>query len=150
MKAVDIMSKNYFYCTAESTIREVTTIMAEQNCGYLPVILSEEERRPIGVITDRNIVRRVVAKGTSMESHKVTDVMSNHPVTVLEDTPLEECCETMRNTRTSKLLVINEEGELSGVIHPEKLAYKMIPKKIAEVMGRAFEYESLMLFMSAS
>ena len=59
--ARDVMTPNPVCCTPATTLDQVAQLMADNDCGEIPVIDTAE--RPIGVITDRDIVCRVVAEG---------------------------------------------------------------------------------------
>ena len=63
MNVEDIMTRNPVCCTPDSGLRDVAQMMVDCDCGEIPVVESFESLIPVGVITDRDIVCRVVAKG---------------------------------------------------------------------------------------
>ena len=62
-------------CTPEETVRDAAQLMSKHDCGEIAIVESGENLKPIGVITDRDIAWRVVAKGKSPEQTSVRDAM---------------------------------------------------------------------------
>jgi len=88
--------------------------MAEQQVGTLVVL--DAERRPIGMLTDRDVVLRVVATGRDPESTPVGDVMSRPIVRADEDTPIEDGIARMASAATRRLVVTGGDGRLVGLL----------------------------------
>ena len=63
MKVKEVMTANPACCLTDTGLQEVAQMMIDNDCGEIPVVESMEEKRPIGVITDRDIVCRTVARG---------------------------------------------------------------------------------------
>src|SRR4051794_29324542 len=61
MQVRDIMTADPICCTRETGLPEVARMMVEHDCGAVPVVESREDRRPVGIITDRDITCRAVA-----------------------------------------------------------------------------------------
>lgn len=74
-QAKDIMSANFPFCTLEHNVQQAAEIMARHECGEIAVVETEENLKPIGVITDRDIAWRVVATGRSPGQTSVRDAM---------------------------------------------------------------------------
>lgn len=64
-------------CTPENTVQEAAEIMVRHDCGEIATVESDEDLKPIGVITDRDITWRVVATGKSPGETRVGDAMSS-------------------------------------------------------------------------
>ena len=60
MKVSEIMSTEPAWCTTEAAVQEVARLMAEHDCGAIPVLDGDTTRKPVGVITDRDIVVRLL------------------------------------------------------------------------------------------
>jgi CBS domain-containing protein len=71
----DIMIANVACCTPEHSVQEAAEMMARHDCGEIAVVDTEENLKPVGVITDRDITWRVVATGKSPEQTSVRDAM---------------------------------------------------------------------------
>jgi CBS domain-containing protein len=93
--------------------------MREQHIGYLVVVepvLEGSSYRPIGVLTDRDIVIAVVARGIDPRSLKVGDVMTHKPTVVAVTAALEEALQHMRRLGVRRLPVVDARGQLVGVL----------------------------------
>ncbi|MEM3374519.1 MAG: CBS domain-containing protein [Candidatus Woesearchaeota archaeon] len=105
------MSKPVKKITKDITIREAVKIMDENNIGILPVV---ENEKPIGVITERDILRRVVAKNQSLDT-KVETIMTKNPVTIEHDATILEATRLMSENSFRHLLVL-KNGKLVGIV----------------------------------
>ncbi len=76
MKVKDIMSDNPACCTADSSLQEVAKMMLDHDCGAIPVVEDNTHKRPIGVITDRDITIRTVAVGDNPLHMSAKSVMT--------------------------------------------------------------------------
>ncbi len=76
----------------------------------------DEERRPIGVLTDRDVAVRCVSRGLDAEAATVSEVMSVPTSSVHEDTPIESALRLMAGARTRRSLVVDSDGRLVGVL----------------------------------
>jgi CBS domain-containing protein len=99
---------------ARESVLEVARRMRDRQVGTLIVV--DDEARPMGLITDRDIVTRSVASGREAARTPVADVMTTMPTTVLEDTPIESALGTMRVGRLRRLPVVNGVGALVGIV----------------------------------
>ena len=101
---------------------EVTTaahLMRDKHVGYLVVVQTDAAGgapRPIGVLTDRDLVVTLLARDVSPGSVRVGDVMTPNPVTVAESDAMEAALQRMRESGIRRLPVINGQGELVGII----------------------------------
>ncbi len=86
MQVKDIMTSDPACCTAEASLMEVAQLMVEYDCGEIPVIDSQETRKPIGVITDRDIVVRTMGEALDPTDMMAQEIMSNPVVTVTPHT----------------------------------------------------------------
>jgi CBS domain-containing protein len=71
----DIMTVDLAWCTPDHTVREAAEMMAKHDCGEIAIVENDENLKPIGVITDRDITWRVVAAGKDAEQTSVRDAM---------------------------------------------------------------------------
>jgi len=94
-------------------------LMREHHVGYLVVTepdFAGATRRPIGVLTDRDIVVGIVARGENPRSVLVRDVMSRNPVTISLTDPVAKAALEMRRIGVRRLPVVGSLGELEGVL----------------------------------
>jgi CBS domain-containing protein len=69
------MIANFVCCTPEHTVQQAAEMMVKHDCGEVAVVESEENLKPVGVITDRDITWRVVAMGKNAGQTSVRDAM---------------------------------------------------------------------------
>ena len=115
----DIMTRDVETISSETTIKDAATLMKNRDIGSLPVV---EGRRPVGMLTDRDITIRVVAEGRDPGSTKVSDVMTKEVVSVREDADLKEGERIMHDRQLRRLPVVNAGGELVGYLAMAKVA----------------------------
>jgi CBS domain-containing protein len=95
---------------------------------------SDGARRVIGIITDRDIACRAVAQGKDPSQTKVSECMSRGLATANEDDDIKDCCEAMERAQVRRLLVLDADGELCGIVSQADIALHLSKNKIAEVV----------------
>ena len=112
MKVRDTMSTNVRLASPDQTIREAAQAMADVDSGVLPV---GENDRLVGMITDRDIAVRGIAKGKGPDA-SVRDVMTDHVDYCFEDQDVEEVTKNMADIKVRRLPVLNRDKRLVGII----------------------------------
>lgn len=115
----DVMTPNPQTVTPDDTIERAARIMRDEDTGAVPVV---QDGRPIGMLTDRDIVVRAVADGESA-SRPVRDVITDRLVTVTPDTSTSEASELMSEHQVRRLPVV-ENDRLVGIVSIGDLAVK--------------------------
>ena len=87
--------------------------MKRRSVGVLPVV---ESKKVVGVITDRDITLRAVASGVEVTKTKVREFMTPEPYVVYEDQTINEACDLMEKNKIRRVIVVNREGGLVGVL----------------------------------
>jgi CBS domain-containing protein len=132
MKVSDIMTRDVRLLSPEQTIREAASLMAEIDAGAVPV---GEDDRLIGMITDRDIVIRAVAKGKS-PAKKVGDVMSKELLYCFENDDLEDVARNMARAQVRRLPVLNSHKRLVGIISLGDLARNDDPATVGQAVSK--------------
>lgn len=112
MKVKDIMTPDVSYVTPNSNLAKAADIMRTLNVGIVPVC--DENKTPVGVVTDRDIVIRSVAENSNANQH-VGSVMSRDLVSVTPDTDAHEAAKLMAHNQIRRLPVI-DNGKLVGML----------------------------------
>jgi CBS domain-containing protein len=112
MKVKETMSTNVRLARPDQTIREAAQAMAEVDSGVLPV---GENDRLVGMITDRDIAVRGIAKGKGPDT-SVRDVMTDHVDYCYEDQEVNEVTKNMADIKVRRLPVLNRDKRLVGII----------------------------------
>lgn len=116
MKVKDVMSPNPTCCTPDASLRDVARAMVDQDCGEIPVVDGNETMRPVGVITDRDITCRAVAKGADTLQMRAGDCMTSPCITVTAEVGFDECCQVMESKQIRRVVVVDESGRLCGIV----------------------------------
>lgn len=111
-KCREIMTKNVRTATAGATLREVALMMLEGDMGAVPVV---ENGKLIGIVTDRDIVVRAIAKGSSADV-AIADAMTTELFTVAPDDFVFEAIRLMGDKQVRRVPVVDPEGSLVGII----------------------------------
>lgn len=109
----DLMKKDPVIISGSLTLEEAAQEMEMTNCGALPVGTHD---RVEGIITDRDIVLRAVAKGKDASKEKVRDYMTLEVCSVQEDDTPDRAAGVMRAKNINRVLVEDEEGRTSGIL----------------------------------
>lgn len=94
-------------------------LMRERHVGYLVVteaVLGDGEQRPVGVLTDRDIVVKVLAREADPRTLRVGDVMTRDPVLAAATDPLAGVLSSMRRIGVRRMPVVGNRGQLIGVL----------------------------------
>jgi len=134
MKVSEVMTKDPACCTPETGLKEVARLMVEHDCGEIPVVDGQRTMRPVGVVTDRDIVVRCVAEGKNPLEAEAGDVMSSPVVTVTPDMTLEEVADLMEEHQLRRVPVVDEAGVICGIVAQADIAHHASAREVAEVV----------------
>ncbi|MCP3104348.1 CBS domain-containing protein [Myxococcus sp. K15C18031901] len=132
MKVQEVMTSNPVTCMPDTGIEQAARWMVECDCGALPVV--DESNRPVGIITDRDITCRIVAKGKDPYMLDVRDAMSTNVATVYGDASLEECMELMEENQVRRMVVLDDDEALCGMVTQADLVKHLHAEETAELM----------------
>ena len=108
----DIMQKNVITIDHDKTVLDAAIILKEKEISFLVIL---KERKPIGIISERDIVKRIAAKDLVASKVNLEDAMSKKFRWVSPDTTIEDAVQKMLNNNIRRLIVLEDE-ELVGVI----------------------------------
>ncbi|PKR87909.1 CBS domain-containing protein [Pleomorphomonas diazotrophica] len=118
MQVSEAMTRDVRVAHAEETIEQAAQLMAGLDAGALPV---SENSRLVGMITDRDIAIRAVARGKGPDT-PVRDVMTDDVKYCFEDQQLEDVSRNMGDNQVRRLPVVNREKQLVGILSLGDLA----------------------------
>lgn len=113
MLVKDVMTSPVITVKEDSTVNEAAKLMRDNNIGC--VIVTSENDKPIGIITDRDVIARVVAEGLQPSRVKVKEIMSAPLVTIDADKSIDEAAREMVR-RDIRRLAVMYKGRLVGII----------------------------------
>lgn len=142
MNVKEIMTKNPACCTSDSTLQEAAKMMKDNDCGCIPVVEDLESKKPIGVITDRDIAIRTVAEGKNPLDLTVEDVMTSNVETINLDSSVEDCCNLMEDKQIRRVIVVDSDGGCCGIIAQADIAINSNDNKTAELVEKVSKSSS--------
>lgn len=121
MRVRDIMTVHMAFCMPEKTVDEVAGMMVTCDCGAIPVV-DPITRKAVGIVTDRDIVCRAVAKGLDPARVRVEEIMTMPIVAVRADDSLENCVTVMESNQVRRVPVVDSQGFLCGMLSQADIA----------------------------
>jgi CBS domain-containing protein len=120
MELNTLMTANPACCGRDTPLREVAMMMADNDCGMIPVV--DAQGMPLGVLTDRDIAVRAVAGGKDTTRSSAGDYMTSPVRTVTMDTSLADCCAAMESAQVRRMPVVDMDGRICGVVAQADIA----------------------------
>ncbi|HET6517376.1 MAG TPA: CBS domain-containing protein [Nitrosopumilaceae archaeon] len=124
----DIMEKNVITIEYDKMVLDAACLMKENKISFLVVLKNNE---PAGIITERDLVRKIVAKDKVASKIPLSEIMSYKFRSVTPSTEIEDAVQKMLNHKIRRLLVV-EEGKLVGVITQTDLTSFLRSKLLIE------------------
>jgi len=132
----DIMTKEVVTIDTNKSVFEAAELMTSKGLGCLVVVI---KAFPVGIITERDIVRRIVAKRASLDV-KVIDIMTKKLITIDPDTSLKEAARVMSTNKIRRLPVL-KNNKLVGIVvasdFVRNVGKKTTTEEILDALGRS-------------
>ena len=135
MLAADVMTADPTCCSPETTVREAAELMADNDCGCLPVL--DDDRHVVGVVTDRDITCRCVAQGKDPAT-PVAEVMTSQASCCGADDDVDEVARIMGDGKIRRVPVVDAGGCCVGMVAQADLA-RTDQQQAGEVVGEVSE-----------
>ena len=135
MLVQDIMTAVPRTCLPTDSVVQAAKIMVEEDCGIVPVIDSPDRMYLAGVITDRDIVVRLVAASRCPLEARVEDAMSRNVKTLPTTASQREAADLMAQEKIRRVMIVDQNGKLQGVLSQADLATEGTqPRMVAETL----------------
>lgn len=134
MNVCDVMTADPACCTPGANLQEVARLMEENDCGCVPVVENESSRELVGVVTDRDIVMRSVARGKNPVEMTAEQVMSTPVATAKPEEGVADCCATMEANQVRRVPVVDSSGGCCGMVAQADIARQAGEKDTGEVV----------------
>ncbi len=105
--------RNVVTSAPAARVSEIVRLMEEKNVGSVVLV---EGRKPVGILTDRDIVIRAVAKGLEIKTTRAEEIMTRDPLCLREDTGLYEALKQLQGKRFRRIPVVDAKGQLTGIV----------------------------------
>ncbi len=117
----DVMQKDIRVVRRDTPMKEVVATMSKYDVGSIVVV---QDERPIGIITERDVLTRLVEQCLAPETLTARYVMTTPVVTIIENASIEEAAKLMANKKAKRLPVMNN-GRLAGILTITDIAFKV-------------------------
>ena len=108
----DVMSKTVKVVRPDTSMKEVVATMNKFSIGSIVVVQAE---RPVGIITERDILRRLVEPCLAPETLRAREVMTSPVITISENVSIDEAAKHMTKKKIKRLLVVDND-KLAGIL----------------------------------
>lgn len=132
MRCWEIMTIDVSTCHVDDTVADAARKMKARGRGFLPVC--NERGMPLGVLTDRDIVLRIVAEGLDPSMRSVVDVMTLEIIACRRDDEASVAAQQMAHHHKSRVLVVDDDGVLCGVISLSDIAHHGAPADVGATL----------------
>ena len=108
-----VMTRNPVVATGSTYLKEVARMMLDNDVGEIPIV---DDGKPVGVVTDRDIVIRLVAYGQDPTQVRAEDCMTSPAITLGQDAELKSCAELMARERVRRIPIVDAQGRVCGIV----------------------------------
>lgn len=132
-KCSDVMTGEVDCCTPDTTVDQVAKLMKILNVGPIPIIETTKSRKLVGLVTDRDLVIRVLADGKEPQKVKVGEIMTTKPIVCSPDSKIDDALRLMERHQVRRIFIVDDSNQLIGIISEADIATRLRkPNKTAE------------------
>ena len=134
-KCSDVMTKDPVYSLPTDGVVKVARLMESKDIGSVPIVENEQTKKLVGMVTDRDLALRVVAKGRAPKSMTAEDVMSREVVTCQAGDKLRTALDAMSEHQLRRIPVVDDNNGLVGIIAQADIATRVgKPERTGELV----------------
>ena len=134
-KCNEVMTKNPVCCLPNDLVAKVAQLMKSENIGSVPVIENEQTQKLVGIVTDRDLALKIVAKGHDARSTKVDAVMTRQVVTCRAGDDLQKALDVMAEHQLRRIPIVDNDNKIVGIIAQADVATRVNrPEKTAAMV----------------
>ena len=135
-KCGDVMTRDLTCCLAVDTAQAAAQSMKLEDIGAVLVVDSQETKKLVGIVTDRDLTLKVVAEGLDPRQTRVETVMARDMVMCAPEDDLQRALDAMSKHQLRRIPVVDDKGRLAGIIAQADLATRL---KQPEATGKVVE-----------
>jgi CBS domain-containing protein len=135
VKIKEVMTPNPVCCVPSDTAQAVAKVMCEHNIGSVPVVIDQQSRELVGVITDRDLCCSVIAAGLDAKATPIQKFVSLDPVTCRDGENLAECEHAMQEHQIRRIPIVDSDNRVIGIVSQADLALKDKPEKVSKTVA---------------
>jgi CBS domain-containing protein len=131
----EVMTANPVCCLPGDTVEQVARTMKTEDVGPIPVIENHTSRKLVGIVTDRDLVIKVLAEGRNGQDTNVETVMTHDPITCEDQDSLDKAMQLMSEHQIRRIPIVNARHEIVGIIAQADIATRVDePQKVSNVV----------------
>jgi CBS domain-containing protein len=131
----EVMTQNPIYCLPNDMAIKAAELMKSGEIGSVLVVENEQTRKLVGIITDRDLVLKVMAEGRDAQSTQVAEVMTQDVVTCRAEDELQKALDAMADYQLRRIPVVDSDNKILGIIAQADVATRFDnPKRTATVV----------------
>jgi len=129
-KCKEVMTKDPIYCLPTNMVSEAAELMRKEHIGSVLVVESEQSKKLVGIVTDRDLALKVVADGLDAKSTKVEAVMTHKVITRRSNNALQKVLDSMSKYQLRRIPIVDKDNKVLGIIAQADVATRVdYPKK---------------------
>jgi CBS domain-containing protein len=140
----EVMTKNPVSCQPDDSVEKAAKEMKRNNIGSVPVVDNDGSKNLIGIVTDRDLVLKVLSEGRDAKSTKVQAVMTRKVVTCHPEDDVQKALDAMAEHQLRRIPVVDDANKVLGIIAQADMATRMnqpektgiMVKEISEAKGK--------------
>jgi CBS domain-containing protein len=131
----EVMTNKPVCCRPDDMVAKAAQLMQSENIGSIPVIENEKTQKLVGIVTDRDLALKIVAKGLDARSTKVEVVMTLQMVTCQAGDSLQKALDAMAEHQLRRIPIVDKDNRIVGIIAQADVATRVNqPEKTAEMV----------------
>jgi CBS domain-containing protein len=134
MKVQEVMTRQPVCCLSQDTVKAVARLLRDEDIGSMPVISDTSSRRLVGIITDRDLVCRIVSEGLDPSTTVIEAFMTRDPVACRPEQSLDSCEKLMQVHQIRRIPVVDREGRCIGILSQADMACFAQPERVQKTI----------------
>src|SRR5512141_1530689 len=131
----EVMTNKAICCLPHDPVSKVAQLMRSENIGSVPVVEDEQNKKLVGIVTDRDLALKIVAEGRNANSTQVETVMTRKVVTCRAEDDLQKALDAMAEHQLRRIPVVDKDHRVVGIIAQADVATRAEqPSKTAEML----------------
>lgn len=122
MRVYNIMVKNPITVRPDTTVKEVARLMRDMRISS---VIITEDNKPLGIITERDLVRRILATGLNPENLTSDQIATKPVVAVNQVLEVDDAVDIMRDKKIRRLVVVDDEDYVVGIVTSDDIGYNL-------------------------
>ncbi len=135
MKIKEVMSAHPACCLPSDTAQHVAKLMCDRNVGSMPVVIDQQSRKLVGMITDRDLCCSVLAQGLDPKPTSIEKFISTNPVTCRDGENVEKCERAMQEHQIRRIPIVDSEDRVIGIVSQADMALRDKPERVSKTVA---------------